>query len=261
MREVDMEQGLFIHPLDLGRLEIEKSLLTFRSNYGLKTNVTCIGWAIKGGKKNVLVDTGPSSPEDATKYHWPLIKNASQEIDQALNAVGLNCEDISIIILTHLHWDHCYNLERFPNAVFYVQKSELHYAVAPLPHDRRAYEVGIAHVQPPWMKVIDRIIPIVGDVEIIPGIRTIEIPGHTPGSQGVIVETTDGDWVIAGDTVPLYDNLLGNDLYSIVPGGIYQNIFDFNESLRKLEPYKGKILPGHDVGVLKQTRYPHERSS
>jgi len=257
-----MEQGLFIHPLNLGTLEIEKSLLTFRSNYGLKTAVNCIAWAIKGSEKNVLVDTGPSSMGHATKYHWPLIKSASQEIDKALDVVvGLRCEDIAIIILTHLHWDHCYNLEYFPNATVYVQKSELHYAVAPLPHDKRAYEIGLEHIQPPWMRVMDRIIPIEGEVEIIPGIRTIKLPGHTPGSQGVIVETMDGDWVIAGDAVPLYDNLLGNDLYSILPGGIYQNIFDFNESLRKLEPYKGKILPAHDEGVFKQIRYPHERRS
>ena len=254
-----MEQRLFIHPLNLGKLEIEKSLLTFRSNFGSKIAVICIGWVIKGGEKIVLVDTGPSSRADATKYHWPLIKDASQEIDMALKAVGVKCEDIEIVILTHLHWDHCYNLEYFPKARFYVQKSELCFAIDPLPHERRAYEIGLTHVQPPWMKVIDRIIPVEGDVQIIPGIRTIKLPGHTPGSQGVVVETADGEWVIAGDAVPLYDNLRGNDLSPIVPGGIYQNIFDFYESLRKLEPYRDKILPGHDEGVFKQMIYPFEQ--
>ncbi|MCX5819827.1 MAG: N-acyl homoserine lactonase family protein [Deltaproteobacteria bacterium] len=256
-----MEHELVIHPLDLGKLEIEKSLLTLRSNYGSKMHVICIGWAITGDGKTVLVDSGPSCAEDATKYHWPMVKNASQQIDKALHAIGLTCEEIEIVILTHLHWDHCYYLENFPNARFYVQKAELHYAVDPLPYDRRAYEIGIAHLQPPWMKVIDRIMPIEGDVEILPGIQTIKLPGHTPGSQGVIVGTADGDWVIAGDAVPLYDNLLGNELCTILPSGINQNLFDFNKSLRKIEPYRGKILPGHDEGVFKQMRYPHNPRS
>lgn len=251
-----MRKELVIHPLNLGELAIERSLLTFRQNYGVNTDVVCIGWVIMGGERNVLVDSGPCSSGDATKYHWPLVKSESQELEAALAGVGLAAADIDTVIFTHLHWDHCYNLEPLQNARFYVQKSEMQYAVDPLPHERRAYEVDIAGVQPPWMKVVDRMIPVDGDVEIMAGIKVIKIPGHTPGSQGVVVETADGDWVIAGDAVPLYENLRGNAVYPILPGGLFQNLFDVTESLKKLEPYKGRILPGHDKEVCKEKRYP-----
>ena len=158
------KRQLHIHPFNLGTLlSIDKSVFTLSRNQGVAIDAPCISWAILGGEKRILVDTGPSDPDWALRYHRPLRKTPSQEIDQALKQVGLATDDIDLVIFTHLHWDHCFNLEHFSKATFLVQRSELRYAIAPLPSDKIPYEAGIPGVLPPWMRVFGQIIPLDGD--------------------------------------------------------------------------------------------------
>ncbi|MCK4792857.1 MAG: N-acyl homoserine lactonase family protein [Desulfobacteraceae bacterium] len=252
------KSNLSIHPLDLGTLvDFEKSVFTLLHNQGVKIDAPCLAWVILGAEKKILVDTGPCNPDWASRFHRTLKKAPTQEIDVALGKLGLSPLDIDFVIFTHLHWDHCFNLDYFPRATFLVQKKELEYAVDPLPFpDKKAYGVGIPEAQPPWMQVFGRIITLDGDQEILQGIQVIHLPGHTPGFQGVVVETEEGPWAIAGDTVPLYENWEGNDTVDHLPGGVYQSLDDYYSSLKKLERYGDKILSGHDEKVLKHTSYP-----
>lgn len=250
--------SLSIHPLHLGSLaSFDKSIFTLGRNQGTKLDFPCIAWVILGGEKAVLVDTGPCDPDWASKYHRPIKKTASQDIKEALTKVGLSPGDIEIVIFTHLHWDHCFNLDHFSEATFVLQKSEVEYAVSPLPSDTKVYEVGIPGVQPPWMKVFGNIRLIEGDQEILPGIRVLHLPGHTPGCQGVVVQTLDGPWVIAGDNVPLYENWEGDGALDHIPSGVYQNLYDYFNSVRRLEKYGNKILPSHDEKVFLHGEYPN----
>jgi glyoxylase-like metal-dependent hydrolase (beta-lactamase superfamily II) len=137
-----------------------------------------------------------------------------------------------------------------------AQQIELAYASAPLPSDKKPYEAGIPGIQPPWMKIFGQMVALDGDQEIIPGIRVIHLPGHTPGSQAVVVETSDGPYVIPGDNVPLYENWYGDEAMDHIPSGIYQNLFDAFDSLKELEVFGDHILPSHDEKVLEKQRYP-----
>jgi N-acyl homoserine lactone hydrolase len=252
-----MGKGFSIYPLDLGTLVgIDKSVFTFARNQGLKIDVPCLAWLILGGDRKILVDTGPCDPDWASRYHRPLRKAPHQEIGAALNKFGLSPEQIDLVIFTHLHWDHCFNLESLSSAHFLVQKSEVQYAVAPLPSDRVPYEVGIPGIQPPWMKVFGRMTLLEGDEEVLPGISVMHLPGHTPGSQVVVVETTERPWVIAGDAVPLYENWRGDKALSHIPSGIYQNLYDAFKFLGRLDSFGDRILPGHDESVLAHEKYP-----
>lgn len=248
---------LFIYPIDLGTLVgIDKSVFTNLQNEGVKINVPCIGWLILGGEKTVLVDTGPCDSDRADRYHRPIKKSSAQEVHEALAKIGVSAQDIDVVIFTHLHWDHCFNLESFTKATFFVQRKEIRYAVSPLPSDRKPYEAGEPGLQPPWMNVFGRFTLVDGDQRILPGIRVIYLPGHTPGSQGVVVETSGGEWVIAGDNVPLYENWIGDNRPEHIPSGVYQNLYDCYDSLRRLEVYGSQVLPSHDEKVFKHSRYP-----
>lgn len=246
-----------IHPLDLGTLvDFDKSIFTLRHNQGVKLDVPCLAYLIQGGRKAILVDTGPCNADFAVRYHRTLRKEPAQEVPNALGKLGVPPDQIDLVILTHLHWDHCFNLEHFPNASFVVQKKELEYAAAPLPADRGPYEAFIPGIRPPWMEVFGRITPVEGDVEIVEGVRLLHLPGHTPGFQGVSVETGEGPWVIAGDTIPLFENW-GKDATSPkTPGGIYQDLFSYYDTLERLKTFGDKILPGHDPRVLDHSEYP-----
>lgn len=226
-------------------------------NEGVKFRSPCLAFYIEGAPKKILVDTGPCDPEAAMRYHHlSLDKGSSQNLETALGALGVDLCEVEIVIFSHLHWDHCYNLEGLSNATFFVREEEIRYAVAPLPVHRIAYEVGIPGLLPPWMKVFDRMRVIREDCEIVPGVTLVSLPGHTPGSQGVLVDTEKGPYLIAQDTVPLFENWKGSPYLKHIPSGIHVDLAVYFETLLKIERLSAYVLPGHDGEVLRQRRYP-----
>ena len=241
--------GLTIHPLSMGRiLDFDLSLLTARHNMGIRLDVPCLAWLVLGGTRPVLVDTGPPEPEFCARYHRPMERKPWEKLPALLEAWGVDPASVEIVVLTHLHWDHCFNAECLPNARFLVQQAELRYAVAPLPIDRPAYEALTPGLTPPWMAYYNRIDAVCGDRELMPGVQLLHTPGHTPGCQSVAVETGKGPWLIAGDTVPAYANWHSGG--AKIPGGIAQDLHVYYNTLNKLEKFGDNILPVHDAKVL-----------
>jgi N-acyl homoserine lactone hydrolase len=241
-------------PLKIGTItSFEKSKLTYGYNSGEKIDIPCLVWLIQGASKQILVDSGPCDPDFAEKYHAKLKQNQDELLNNRLNRVGVNPKDIDLVILTHLHWDHCYNLELFKNARFLVQKKELHYAVSPLPLHKPAFEAQVEGVIPPWVKIYDRLITIDGDLALEPELEIVLLPGHTPGLQGLVVKTEFGRFLIASDCLPLYENWFNHSGY--IPSGIHINLTEFYDTFKKIERVADYILPGHDPDVLKQEIY------
>ena len=72
-----------------------------------------------------------------------------------------------------------------------------------------------------------------GDARLATGIGVMLTPGHTPGSQSVSVRTSEGEYLIAGDTIPLYDNLDVADDAPFIPNGIFTDLEKYYQSLQK----------------------------
>ena len=99
----------------------------------------------------------------------------------ALNAVGVDERDVTAIVNSHLHFDHCGQNHALPAVPVYVQSAEL--AAVKLPN----YTIAEwAHIEPDRRRVIN------GDEEIAPGVQILATPGHTPGHQSLLVQGTDG---------------------------------------------------------------------
>jgi N-acyl homoserine lactone hydrolase len=95
-----------------------------------------------------------------------------------------------MVVNTHLHFDHCGGNHLFAGKPIYVQRRELEDA-------RTQPEYSIpGWVDAPGVNYVE----VEGDHELVPGIRLVATPGHTPGSQVILVETTDGAVGIVGDT-------------------------------------------------------------
>jgi N-acyl homoserine lactone hydrolase len=245
-----------IRPLSFGEFPaLEKSKFTYDRNAGQKIVAPCLGWLLQSGDEAILVDTGPSAPEVAADWHSPIARTPEQVPDAALRAVGVPPEKLKLVILSHLHWDHCYNLECFPEARFLVQADELRAAVDPIPTQRAIYEVGLPGLLPPWMAVFDRLELLRGDVEVAPGISVVVLPGHTPGLQGVVVETAAGRYLLPSDAVPLVENL-GLDGKGVVPPGLHIDVAACLRSMERMRTVADVILPSHDVKVLQNLIYP-----
>jgi glyoxylase-like metal-dependent hydrolase (beta-lactamase superfamily II) len=166
----------------------------------------------------------------------------------------VSVDEIDIVINTHLHWDHCYNNSLFKNARFVVQKKELEFAIAPIPTQENVYEAITLGMTPPWFatkqwEVVD------GDEPICKGVSVIFTPGHTKGIQSVLVDTDEGPYLIAGDTVPLFENWRGK--FS-VPNGIHVDLETYFQTLNKIHRLNAVVLPGHDTAIFNSAVYPNK---
>jgi len=210
-------------------------------------------WYLAGTKENIVVDLGPPDPAEAMRQQgFVMTRTAPQEPLEALKSAGVHPEAVKTVIVTHLHWDHSCGFHLFPNAVFIIQRKEIQYAAAPLPAHRTLYW-GKHAERPQFMDYLARIAMIDGDRSMEPGVEAISIPGHTPGSQGVSVKTAAGTYVVAGDTVGLYECWESDPR---VPSGIFNNLEDCYASMEKIARIADHVLPGHDARVLDRVSYP-----
>jgi N-acyl homoserine lactone hydrolase len=141
------------------------------------------GFLIKHPGGAGLVDTGYGTPLELIKDYRPV--NAS--VAEALRKHDVDPSDIRWVINSHLHFDHCGQNAVFPHAPVYVQRAE---------YERR-------HLYTDGRKWLDyagaRYELLDGEREIVPGVRAVTTPGHTPGHQSIAVDTTAGPALLVGD--------------------------------------------------------------
>jgi N-acyl homoserine lactone hydrolase len=247
---------LTIWPLHSGTLTRDLSTFTYLRNVGKVVEFPVIFWYIEGANFPILVDTAGPPPSEAPFVSPPYAMPDEERVIQVLARRGLRPEDIELVILTHLHWDHSFNSSLFPKARFLVQRAELRYAAAPLPVHRHTYGG-----RPPGTRAFlpagAQVDVIDGDVTVTAGVSVALLPGHTPGLQGVVVETSAGTHLIASDNVPFYENWRGEPpLVPHIPSGLHVNLEDYFASFAKMERLADVILPSHDFKVLEQPCYP-----
>ncbi|MFE7423831.1 N-acyl homoserine lactonase family protein [Rhodococcus sp. NPDC057529] len=243
--------ALRIQALHVGTMpDHPKTAVTFGRGHRETVDIAIIMFLITGGEHPVIVDTGTGTPAQTESLHgFPLIRTPEQEPLAALAAVGVDPADVKTVINTHLHWDHCSNNDLFPNARILVQEEELRYAVDPLPTNHWTYERRPG-IEPCWMKGFDRIETVSGDVDLFPGIRLVHLPGHSPGSQGVVVEAENDRYLIAGDCITYHDNWDGDERLAHIPTGGLTNLHEFFDSFDKIEGLGCTVIPSHDPRVL-----------
>lgn len=178
-----------IKPLLLGKLKTSKGQMTYFVDWGKEIWSAIVTWYIKAMGQNVLIDTGISY-SDIQKYLYGRTYEEINSFEQALNSVGITPEDVDIVIQTHLHYDHCGNTHKCKNAKVIVQEEELKFAYSPHVLFYGSYNLS-------FLKDL-RFSIVSGDNEILPGIRVILIPGHSPGTQAVSIETEKGRVIISG---------------------------------------------------------------
>lgn len=200
--------------------------------------------------EKIIVDTGGPSEQFARKYHpkSDFTQPVEQRIENALLRENCNLDDIDLIILTHLHWDHVANVNLFSSAKIIVQRDEVMYALSPLPVHRLAYE-NTDEIKPGWFASMERIDVVDGDIDILPGISVVKLPGHSPGSQGVLVTGNTTKYLIAGDTIPIYENWEGVKGFNHIPNVIHHSLVDFYSSFSKIEKLNATIIPSHDIRI------------
>ena len=213
---------------------------------------------VEGGDKLLLIDTGMSWTERAGKYHHPASRQPEGlAIHEQLAKIGVKPEDIDIVVFTHLHWDHVFYIEKFVNAEMYAHEREIEFAFNPIPLYYKSYEHPALGIRRPFEGV--NFIPVSGETEIMPGVRTFESFGHSPGHMSVEVDTDNGPYICAGDSVFIKANLnpVPEMHYEITPPARFYNIVETWHSIvnqKKRAKDESHILCSHDAGLLERIK-------
>jgi glyoxylase-like metal-dependent hydrolase (beta-lactamase superfamily II) len=179
----------------------------------------------------VLVDTGVGNKDDAKFHDIYGIANAGDPgptaLEDAIRDAGHRPEEVRWVLNTHLHFDHAGgNTTRrpdgslavaFPQATYVVQKGEMEFASSPNERVRASY---LAANYAPVVEA-GRILLVVDEVGVMPGIRLLPTPGHTPYHQSILVESGGEGLLYLGDIVPTSAHLpapwiMGYDLEPLV---------------------------------------------
>ena len=244
--------GKYIVPLDLGGRANEMSLSFYRKFVGKMEQSKWLAFYIGGTAKKIVVDAGVNL-ERAMKYHPFKVDDQigpENTMEAQLAKVGVKPEEIDIVILTHLHWDHVGYVEKFTSALFICSAEELRCAIDPIPPLYLGHQARQMGMEPLFMKVIQRLKTVeMQEKEVVEGVRIIPLPGHTSGSIGVVVETEKGPHVIVGDAVFKYANMEGareEGQPYFVPG-IFTDLIGTWKSLERID----EIVDGDFTKILR----------
>ena len=250
-----------IRPLNTGHQYLDKGdYATFRNGHGTILDLPVFAFLIEGGGKKYLVDTGMADTERSVKYHHDGLQEPGRAIDALLAAQGIAPGDIDAILFTHLHWDHCSNLEKFPDAKLYASRIEYEFANDPLPFYWASYEYPPATgLTPPFAGRTFTLLD--GETEVFEGIRMIPTPGHSPGHMAVSVQTENGVYYLVGDLMVLRDNMKPepNKGWPIKPPGRFCNMIELWHSIELVMERAADtdhVLMTHDTYHLGVAQYP-----
>jgi N-acyl homoserine lactone hydrolase len=154
----------------------------------------------------------------------------------ALQSRGLTPEDIDTVFLTHLHWDHVENLDLFAHAEILTPRVEFEYAAAPRTNDWGT---------PPYVREIlrDMRVTLLPDEEqeLFPGVRTLLLPGHSVGLQGLVIDDGKERAVLASDAL-----WSARDAVRAVPDVAFFDPAKAQASLHRALAAGDVFYPGHD---------------
>jgi glyoxylase-like metal-dependent hydrolase (beta-lactamase superfamily II) len=235
--------------INLGNITLDKSAMTYMSGVGTKLDVPVWGAAVEGNGLKILVDTGISEPEKYVPFH-PCWQEEDETLEAALAELGWVVNDIDIVINSHLHYDHSENNPLMPNARFYVSLREWEFAKNPISTQRWLYTHNWDQHPLSFMNyvLVDQDL-----YEVVPGIKTIETPGHSAGHQSILIQTDEGIVCVAGDAACFAENF-----WRPTPPGGLTSVEQGLASIEKMRRYADRIFMNHDPEIKKyqQGGYP-----
>ena len=217
---------------------------------GKKIDLAMTIWLLKGADgRDVLVDAGFHRDDLVKQWH----PSDFVPPDVALARTGVKAEDVTDLIISHIHWDHLDGIDLFPRARIWIQKDEFeYYTDSAGTAKNRTIDAGDAKLLAAAARE-GRVTLIDGDdKEIIPGITVYTGGKHTFASQFAAVHTTEGTVVVASDNAYLYANLeqhrpIAQTLDSLSNLRAQARMIALASSPRL-------IVPGHDPEVF--VRFP-----
>lgn len=200
-----------------------------------------LGWSsvvlLRGNGRNILVDTGSFSARK------PLLSR--------LSSCGLTRMDVTDVVLTHSHYDHMMNWTLFPKATVRIAKAELDWALKEDPIETSL----CAELYVQSLAASHQVHTFDAGDEVLPGLRTLSAPGHTPFHIAILIEDAAGRLILAADAVKNRAEFLAERAVSTMEEAASTRSIQAIKALWR-EREGTLLVCGHDLPMLNRADYP-----
>lgn len=221
------------------------------TDWDKKIERNCYIWVVQGEEKTVVIDCGVRPARAEQRNLRGYVSPA-----EVLRRIGIDAACVEHLVITHIHRDHVGGIELFPRAKVYVQRKEFDFWTM----DPIAMRPSFARESDPVavqalgaLRGSERLILVDGDREILPGIKLLLTPGHTPALQSVAVATAKGLAVLTSDCAHIHRTFEMD-----MPSSMICDLPEWMRSLAKLRDLVSgnldMLFPGHDVAM--RLNYP-----
>jgi glyoxylase-like metal-dependent hydrolase (beta-lactamase superfamily II) len=213
-----MEQKMKLYPIETGRFALDGGAMfgiiprplwehKIKPDQRNRIPLALRALLIEAGERRILIDTGIGekwSPKERDIY---AIDHSRFTLEGSLLALGLACDDITDVIITHLHFDHAGGAVKevngklvptFPRARYHIQQNNLEWALEPTERDVGSYLKN--NVEP--LIEAGVINPVLGEQTLFRGVSVKPVNGHTSSQQIVFIETGKSTVIYCGDLIP-----------------------------------------------------------
>jgi glyoxylase-like metal-dependent hydrolase (beta-lactamase superfamily II) len=229
----------------------DESVWTPGENVGRNIEFSSTCWLIQHGSEWLLWDTGvPESALNDPKGWSTLPKLIVYHLDRTLTdqlaEIGLKTSDITYVAVSHTHGDHIGNVRVFPDSTVLIQRAEYAWISSPDgPNDNVNQLKALARKlmgTPKHLKLLDGDTDVFGDGSV----TLVSTPGHTPGSQSLLVRLKNSGFIIlSGDVVHLEENFEKDAVPSLNTDKA-ASIASMERVKRMIAIYQAKMFINHD---------------
>ncbi len=200
------------------RVKIE----TLLSGFPGKSSRGFLGWS---GCYFVTTASGRRLLFDTAGY------NERATVITALAKLNVALEDVDMVVLSHLHFDHAANWDLFPNAEIILHEREIAHA------ESRGPDGAVLRHHVPALRAHPRLRLVSAETALEEGVRIIHVPGHTPGCIAMVI----GKEILCGDALKSRWDLDGPMSAPVWDADLAR------QSIAKLKALGTRLYPGHDM--------------
>jgi N-acyl homoserine lactone hydrolase len=241
-----------LYRIDCGHsLANDESVWTPGANVGKSLEFSSTCWLIKHGNDSVMWDTGvPESALGDPKGWSTLPKLIVYHLDRTITAqlaeIGLKISDVSYVLVSHTHGDHIGNVKLFPDAKVLMQRAEYDWINSGTATNANVQQLMVLAREllgkPKYLQLVDGDTDVFGDGSLM----LISTPGHTPGSQSLMVHLRNsGFLILSGDVVHLQENF-AKDVVPSLNTDKAASIASMERVRGLMAEYDAKLFINHD---------------